>query len=353
MTRQIELTIDVSEAAGLGEPAHLALGIHLPDPAGLSESPIVCFARPGGGYSRHYFTHDLPGPARGAQAGFHAARGWIFVAMDHLGCGGSSLHDGDRLDFSTLTRAAFAAEQEILARLANGVLTPGYPPVLQPVRIGMGQSTGGLLALVQQAHHGSYDGLALLGASAVHNHPPTPPGEAPIVAPWYARDRAAAQAMLNADALARATAAAPQMAAWTALAWAFHHDDVPAHVVERELAHYEWIAASRTPPPGSADASPWMSFTTPQEVARFTLTPGAVAPEAAAITVPVLSAMGERDLVVDPPGEARAFRSAPSFDLFVCPGLGHMHNFGGPRALFWERIHAFGQWCAAWKRATG
>jgi hypothetical protein len=63
--------------------------------------------------------------------------------------------------------------------------------------------------------------------------------------------------------------------------------------------------------------------------------------------------MGERDLVVDPLGEARAFRSAASFDLFICPRMGHMHNFAGTRALFWERIHRFGDWCAAAKTMTG
>jgi hypothetical protein len=61
--------------------------------------------------------------------------------------------------------------------------------------------------------------------------------------------------------------------------------------------------------------------------------------------------MGERDLVIDPLGEARAYKSAFSFDLFVCPRMGHMHNFAGTRALFWERIHSFGEWCAAVKRS--
>jgi hypothetical protein len=32
--------------------------------------------------------------------------------------------------------------------------------------------------------------------------------------------------------------------------------------------------------------------------------------------------------------------------------MGHMHNFAGTRALFWERIHRFGEWCAAMKAQT-
>ena len=112
-------------------------------------------------------------------------------------------------------------------------------------------------------------------------------------------------------------------------------------MVEQDLAHYEFISSGTQPAGGPAPA-PWMSYTTPREATRFTLTPGIVAPEAAAITVPVLAAMGERDLAADPLGEARAFRSAPSFDLFVCPRMGHMHNFASTRRLFWERIHTWG-----------
>lgn len=344
----VELVIDVTAAAGLGEPAHVAASVVLPDPADLSDRPVVAFAKPGGGYSRGYYTCALPGPGEGAQAQFHAARGWIFVSLDTLGSGGSSLHDPARLGFAAVTAAALAAEAEVLGRLANGVLHPGYPPVLQPVRLAVGQSTGASIAVVQQARHRCYDGLALLGFSAVHNHPATPPGYPPVATPWFARDLApeAPGGVLNADALARASHGAAEDAAWSALAWGFHYDDVSADVVEADLAHYE--AISRGVPP-VAEQSPWNSYTTPADVTRFTLTPGIIAPEAAAVAVPVLSAMGERDLVVDPAGEARAFRSVPSFDLFVCPRMGHMHNFAGTRALLWERLHRFGEWCESWK----
>ncbi len=350
MARRIETRVEVGNALGLGEPAHIAATIVLPEPEHMPERPVVCFAKPGGGYSRGYFTCDLPGPARGAQADFHAARGWIVVAMDNLGAGDSSLHALELLDFANCTAAAAAAEEEILLRLANGILAPGLAPVLQPVRIGMGQSTGGSLAIIQQARHGSYDGLAILGFSAVHNHPATAPGEPPVVTPWFARDIPPDRpgGIINARALAAMTGEGAQNSAWASLAWSFHYDDVPQDVVEQDLAHYEAIVA-RSGKAGGADPAPWNSYTTPYEATRFTLTPGIVAPEAAAVTVPVLAAMGERDLVVDPPGEARAYRSALSFDLFVCPRMGHMHNFAGTRALFWERIHHFGQWCVAAK----
>jgi alpha-beta hydrolase superfamily lysophospholipase len=336
----------------LGEPAHVAASVVLPDSELLGACPVVCFAKPASGYSRLYYTSDLPGPASGAQADYHTERGWIFVAIDTLGCAGSSRHEADAIDFATASRAAAAAEQEILLRLANGLLAPGYPPISGPVVIGIGQSAGASLVVFQQARLRSYDGIGLLGFSAVHSHPTTPPGAEPLVVSWYPRDASLSECPepLNIAALQAAALRGPQDAAWTSLAWGFHYDDVPQSVVEQDLRHYEAIVQGRRDRevPGG---EPWNNYVTPTRIARSTLTPGVVATEAAAVTVPVLSAMGVRDLVPDPPGEARAFRSSPSVDLFVCPRMGHMHNFAGTRALFWERIHAFGEWCAAVKAA--
>ena len=352
MVSRIELELDVSDAAGLGEVARIAVSITLPDPSQIAATPIICFARPGGGYSREYYTCDLPGPARGAQADFHAVCGWIFVSMDHLGCGASSRHDGERLDFAVLAAATLAAERDILLRLANGVLSPGFPPINQPVVIGMGQSVGGALAIYQQGHYHCYDGLVVLGFSAVHSRPMSPPGEPPIVVPWFPRDLPPGlpSSCINAAAVAAATANGPQSAVWSALAWGFHYDDVAPEIVEQDLLHYEAIAQGGTLPPGH-ELAPWNSYITPQRAARSTLTPGVVASEAAAVTVPVLSAMGVRDLVADPAGEVRAFLSAPSVDSFICPRMGHMHNFASTRALLWQRIDSFGAWCAGVKAA--
>jgi hypothetical protein len=45
--RSIELKIDVSDAAGLGQPMRTAATVFFPDRA-PTESPVVCFAFPGG-----------------------------------------------------------------------------------------------------------------------------------------------------------------------------------------------------------------------------------------------------------------------------------------------------------------
>src|SRR5262245_61467912 len=132
--QELDLDLDVTGAVALGEPAHVSVTIVLPDPAGVGPAPVVCFAKPGAGLARRYFTEDLPGPARGAQAAWHAQRGWVFVAVDHLGSGGSSHHDPERTaSYAAVVGASAAAEQEVLDRLRAGTLAPGFPALADPL----------------------------------------------------------------------------------------------------------------------------------------------------------------------------------------------------------------------------
>jgi pimeloyl-ACP methyl ester carboxylesterase len=119
------------------------------------------------------------------------------------------------------------------------------------------------------------------------------------------------------------------------MAWGFHYDDVDASVVRRDLEDY---------PARHGNVPAWGSGTIPATAVLWCLAPGATLAEAAAIRCPVLVALGERDVLVDPRGEPRAYESAPSVDLFVCPRMAHMHNFGGTRELFWQRIATWAEW---------
>jgi hypothetical protein len=350
--RALDLTIDVTEAVGLGEAAHVALTVHLPDAAQLPAEPVVCFAKPGGGYSRGYYTIDLPGPAAGAQAAWHAERGWIFVSVDHLGVGDSSLHAPERLDYTAVAAASHTAEAEVLRRVADGSLAPGFPSIANPLKLGIGQSMGGCMTIIQQGRYHGYDGIGVLGYSAVHTHPPTRPGTAPIVAPWLPRDTLLKQppTILNKQALVEAMASPRAAEGGSPMGWGFHYDDVDPAIVEQDLAHFARGIHNPANQQGYS-APPWTSLTTPGAVAQSCLTPGAVAPEAAAVRAPVLVAMGERDVIADPRGELRAYLSANSVDVFICPRMGHMHNFAGTRELFWRRIETWSDWVRAAKAA--
>jgi pimeloyl-ACP methyl ester carboxylesterase len=166
------------------------------------------------------------------------------------------------------------------------------------------------------------------------------------VVPWPSRDVPLARpgGILNREAFEKASRAENEQSGWAALAWSSYYDDVPQEVVDEDLRHYEFVAAVGTD--GGGSDLPWAASGSPGKAARTVLTPGVVAAEAAAIDVPVLCAMGERDFVVDPMGEPRAYRSARSVDLFICEKMGHIHNFASTRQLLWQKIGNFGQWCA-------
>jgi pimeloyl-ACP methyl ester carboxylesterase len=139
-----------------------------------------------------------------------------------------------------------------------------------------------------------------------------------------------APVILNqAEMLASMEAAAVAAPDANPMAWAFHWDDEPA----------ELVAADMAPPDGAIPE--WRSASAPA-CASMMVAPGTVATEVAAITVPVLLAMGERDVVPDPWLEPKAFQSATDITLYVCPRMAHMHNFASTRERFWARLHSWG-----------
>ena len=88
----------------------------------------------------------------------------------------------------------------------------------------------------------------------------------------------------------------------------------------------------------------------PPGLAAWVLTPGAITPEAAAIVVPVLLGFGECDVLDDPWMEPKAYPAAVDISLFVCPHMGHMHNFASSREVFWSRTAVWGQHVAELKQ---
>lgn len=346
MREPIDLRIDVTETAGIGVRAETAATVFLPEE--LASPPVVCFAFPGGGYSRRYYSFDMPGDIGGGEAGWHTARGWIFVACDHLGFGDSTVPDGDVLDYDNVALGNKATVEAVMEKLESGTLVEGVPPVVGATKIGIGQSMGGCFTIVLQGQHGTFDGIASLGFSGIHTHVPSRPGTPAAVWPWMLRGRDLATATpLNAAALAAASGptidgqgAQQRLAAETGenpMAWAFHWEDVPADIVVADMGASSGV---------DAPLPPWRSATTPS-CGLYMVAPGTVATEAASITVPVLAAMGERDVVANPWMEPWAFRTSTDVTLYVCPRMAHMHNFAGTRHRFWERIHTWGNGVAA------
>lgn len=335
----VDIEIDVGPALDLDVAAHTAATVHLPDPAETPAPTVVCFAFPGGGYNRRYYTLDLGGGS--GQAGWHAERGWIFVSCDHLQVGDSTVIDPDITTYEIIAAANAATVTSVLDRLANGTVDPNFPKVDTPTTLALGQSMGGCFTIVAQAHHRLFDGVGMLGYSAIHTVVPSPPGVPNVAMPVMSRvGYPHSPVVLNADALAEAPAPITDGDSlgrateetgehiWT---WAFHHDDDSPDLVAQDMA-----AMSGGPIP------PWRSATTPA-CAILMVAPGTVATEAAAIDVPVLIAVGERDVVPDLHAEPRAYHSSPDITLFRCERMAHMHNFAASRERFWQRIHAWGE----------
>ncbi|MFA7602380.1 MAG: hypothetical protein WCY29_05165 [Novosphingobium sp.] len=306
--RRIELRGDTGTLAD-GKAWTLAATIHLPEAMEPGRPVPVLAALPGGGYTRHYFDLREPGYS---QAAYHVARGVAVVAIDHLRVGDSDIPELGEASLDACAAANHAVLQAILGRLREGTLDPDLGPVTPAAVIGAGQSMGGHIGLLMQANHRSFDGLALLGSSVVATRLP-------------AREPGREVCLLGKPDPAAGLAAL----AGFDFRFAFHWDDVPERFAEADIAGQR----------GSGPLPYWRSATTPD--AAGGLLPAHFAGAAAAVTVPTLLAMGERDVCQDGLRELAAFMSARDLALFVAPKMAHMHNFAGTRELLWRRLQAF------------
>jgi alpha-beta hydrolase superfamily lysophospholipase len=321
--RSFDLGIDVTGVTGLTGEQHTAVTVHLPDRV---DAPLrVIFAFPGGGFGRGYYdVQTVPGYS---EAKFHTDHGLAFVACDHLGVGESSLPDMFALTYENLAEANRRTVDAVLAGLRAGDLIEGADPIATEAVVGIGQSMGGCLLTVQQANHETFDGVALLGWSGVSTNFPAPDGSR-LQYPMPARGtdlRPIAETIF--------AAVSPDDAHFR---FCFHWPDEDPALMEADLTSYRPYTGRVR----GDEATPWGSATVPA-CAITMMTPGSVAAEAAAITVPVLVACGERDVNPDPWAEPTAYRGTRDVSMRVIPRMAHMHNFAQTRAELWKAIEHF------------
>jgi hypothetical protein len=326
----------------VGSELGLGLSLQTESTVFLPENPAealrkVCFGYPGGGYSRRYFATDIYEPGSRGQAEWHTDRGWVFVSTDYLNAGDSShIDDPGVLTYEHLVEAGHATVKQVLQGLAQGTILPGYQRIQDPFTIGLGQSLGGGIIVLQQGQKATFDAVAILGFSGRHTRLWMPPGNE-VATPTYI-PRGTNIATLSAEVH---HAAIPEMTAGSdglpLAAPGFHFDDVPNEVVVADLVEY---------PTRRGDLPVWASATMPP-CSMTMMSPGALSPEAAVITCPVFIGLGERDTVPDPRGEPAAYPRSPDISLFICAGMAHMHNFATSRKRLWSRIHGWGDTVAA------
>ncbi len=308
-----ERRIEVGELIPGEGPLGIAASVYLPPQPPPAPTALYCL--PGGAMSRGYF--DLQAEGDFSFAAALAARGYIVVTLDPLGVGGSSRpRDGHELTPQILARANAIAVAAIQDQLASGELA-GQP--LGPVRaIGVGHSMGAMLTGVQQAHHASYQALMLFGF-----------GTKGLVAALSDEEKRhagdPAGTLENLVRLARLRSVDP-------------YPEVPRTQQGREL--FAGATADRRGVEALNRVRAGLLLT----AGLYSMIPGSVVPDCARIKVPLLLALGDRDMAGPPHEVPASYPGSGDITLLVLPSTGHAHFLFDSRHQLFERAAS---WCEA------
>jgi alpha-beta hydrolase superfamily lysophospholipase len=293
--QSVSLRIDVAHLTPFRGGVEAAAWLFAP-PCGARANGGLLVCLHGATCDHRYFHAQFDHHPGYSFAEFFTRLGYHVLAIDHLGMGTSSRPEPERL----LTREVVAAAdehvvREVLAGLASGRWF-GREPASAPRAIGIAHSLGGMLAVVQQARHRTFERMAVLGWSNIGVR--FEGGQARGMS-----DAAAHEGYLPAPrALTRTL---------------FHLPDVPADLIEEDDAR---------------------AGLTPANLGRAAMAPGVVAHEAAQIDCPVLLLYGEVDTSPDPHAEVGFYRACREITLTLLRGSAHMHNYASTRREGWHRI---------------
>jgi pimeloyl-ACP methyl ester carboxylesterase len=325
----IDLHIDVSgKAAGLEGDLQQAITVHLPDPVTMLDPPMVMFGFPGGGVARGYWCLETRDSTEWSQARYHADRGVVYVSVDHLGVGESTTGDADDFTMEVVTAGNCATVREVLERLSKGTLVDDFPTVVDPVKIGMGQSMGGHFIIQMQGQQALFDAVAVLGYSCIHTVVPRPPDQDQLPPPSIARNSSPETLGVWAERMAAAAAQSTGSARGNylrAMSYLSFFDESDADSLKEEFVT---LATSATTP----------------GAAKHVMSRGVVAEEAMRIECPVFLGFGERDTSQHPKDEPAGYLRSNDIQLAIIPGMAHGQNFNNKRAELWKRIHPWAMW---------
>jgi pimeloyl-ACP methyl ester carboxylesterase len=266
------------------------------EPAGAPRAVFCCL--PGGGMSRRYFDLDVPGYS---MARHLAALGFVVITIDPPGVGESDRPaDGYSLTPDAVADAVASTVAELLRDVPAGL-----------PRVGLGHSAGGLVTVVQQSRHRTYDALALLGFEGR--------GLVDMLTPEERRYAGDPLGLRDAIADLAATRFANPLPEGTTATSAF-------------------LLGPEEPP---ADALAALGASKSAMLALVGLTsmvPGSIRPELASVDVPVFLGVGEHDITGPPREIPPQLPACRDMTLFVLPGAGHNHNVAAERARLWDRL---------------
>ena len=309
--RRTALEIDISAATPFpGEHAvrgWLAAPDEDPRPG---ETVVVLCCLAGGGCSTEYWDLRVPRCEHYSMAEHLSARGFVTVALDHLGVGLS-----DRVDdvFIVTPQVAGAVNHLGLSAVLD-VMRKGPWRDSQLVLVGVGHSMGGMLAGVQQSRHATFDGLVVLGHGG--------DGLPGVLDEHEAAIRGALD-----DVMPQIVEAARRR----------FPDPIP--VRSGRLVPNSFLAAD-------VPAAVRRAFAEQQTSLLFTcglvsMIPGSTDLDKARITVPVFLAFGDHDLTDAYESSLARYTGAPETSLFVLRGSAHCHNQASTRVELWDRFAAW------------
>jgi pimeloyl-ACP methyl ester carboxylesterase len=275
--------------------------------------PLLWVCIPGGGISRRYFDLDVGGQSGTFSMARHlVAGGDLVVTVDPPGVGESDAPD----DGYTLTPRVVA---DVLAAALDGLgaelgsdafaAAAGLSGVVPRAVVGLGHSAGALLVAFQQAHHHSYDLLALFGFSA-----------------------SGLPDVLNEDELR----------------YAGHPEWLSEDVKNLTRARFgeplpEWSSSTGEFGPHAVAPQVDMALAAASSrllalVGMTAIVPGSVQPELDELRIPIFAALGEHDLGGTLDVLAGQLPGCGDLTLFLLEGAGHNHNVAVNRRLLWDRV---------------
>ena len=169
------------------------------------------------------------------------------------------------------------------ARLADGTLVGGFPRLPEPVKIGMDQSMGGHFIIHAQGQQAPFDAVGVLGYSSIHTVIAVPPGEDSMLPPALARKAPAENLGIWAEKVA-----------------------ANADLFQQRMYYLSFFDENDAGAVRQKFITPAFSRTTPG-AAKYMLSRGVVAEEAARIECPVFLGFG----AAPPVGPVGRLESAP------------------------------------------
>jgi len=307
----ISLTFDVTGAVGSDETLTQEAWMFLPESAADAPGVLLCLA--GGTYDKHYWHIEIEDHPGYSFCEHMATAGFVVIAVDHLGIGGSSdpIASGV-LGLELLAKGDAEVARQVRERLRRGELHDDLPPTAVPL-IGVGHSMGACLTTMVQATTHSYDAVVLLGYGVQITNVYQDSADAADLEQRIQQTIELSCRLTGAQRTDTHTIAPRDY-----LKELFYAGEVPEAVVDADTA-----VQSRVPVRAAAEVT----------------TPGMVERYAPLVDVPVFLAFGAGlDVSPNPYAEPANYTSSPDVTLHLVPKSGHCHNFASHRRELWDRI---------------